>query len=640
MIAGLRNVSDDFFDDGIIRSYVEVFDLICKKINILHNDNERFFYFIDTDYVMDTTRGFRYENITPAYDKILTGGFRDLKYPDENTEFRRNYNMVCESICTLIMRIVKEMRCEDRKSTSAEVFMNMIDKPASHFEEAIQRMLFLNQLFWQTDHRLVGLGAWDSYLIPYYNKDIKEGILTRNDVIHILEDLFKVLHENYRYKSNVLMGDTGQIFVLGKSTIEGEYVCNDLTYLFIEAMKNVNQPDPKCLLRINKNTPDDLISLALDSISTGLGAPLLANDDVVIPCLTGFGISEEDACEYTTSACWEPLIGGKSACNNNRTPLNYLRALDNLFKRDDLENIKSFDEMLDRYLFYLGLNINAVKRVLKNQVFQNDILLSIFTYGCFENEKDVSAGGGLYGDLGITSVAMGNTIDSLYNIKKYVFDENKYTLFDVKRMIATDFEGQKEMFEELQRERSHFGCDDPDVITLTQKIMDFASEKLSDYTDNFGSRIKVGLSGAAYMDAARNFGASFDGRHKGDPFTVHISNESNEAFTEIINYASRLDYTKNQFNGNVIDFMVSPDFIKHNMEKMIGLIKGAVVAGFFEMQMNVVSSKTLIEAKKNPERFPNLIVRVWGFSSYFKDLPDEYKDVLIKRALENERKVA
>ena len=110
MIAGLRNVSEDFFDDGMIRSYVEVFDLICKKINILHNDNERFFYFIDTDYVMDTTRGFRYENITPAYDKILTGGFRDLKYSDENTEFRRNYNMVCESICTLIMRIVKEMR--------------------------------------------------------------------------------------------------------------------------------------------------------------------------------------------------------------------------------------------------------------------------------------------------------------------------------------------------------------------------------------------------------------------------------------------------------------------------------------------------------------------------------------------------
>ena len=55
------------------------------------------------------------------------------------------------------------------------------------------------------------------------------------------------------------------------------------------------------------------------------------------------------------------------------------------------------------------------------------------------------------------------------------------------------------------------------------------------------------------------------------------------------------------------------------------------------MQMNVVDSKTLIEARKNPESFPNLIVRVWGFSAYFKDLPDEYKDLLINRALKAEQ---
>ena len=56
------------------------------------------------------------------------------------------------------------------------------------------------------------------------------------------------------------------------------------------------------------------------------------------------------------------------------------------------------------------------------------------------------------------------------------------------------------------------------------------------------------------------------------------------------------------------------------------------------MQMNVVSSETLIEAKAHPEKFPNLIVRVWGFSAYFNDLPEKYKDVLIQRALKSEGK--
>ena len=200
------------------------------------------------------------------------------------------------------------------------------DCPAEHFEEAIQRMLFVNQMFWQTDHRLTGLGAWDTYLYPFYEKDLAEGYLDREGVREILRDLYRTLHDYYEYKSNILMGDTGQIFVLGKSDLEGNYLCNDLTYLFIEAMKDVQLSDPKCLLRVNKNTPRDLIELALESIATGLGAPLLANDDVIIPELIEFGIEPTDACEYTTSACWEPLIGGKSSS------LSLLSRFSNAFK--------------------------------------------------------------------------------------------------------------------------------------------------------------------------------------------------------------------------------------------------------------------------------------------------------------------
>ena len=82
--------------------------------------------------------------------------------------------------------------------------------------------------------------------------------------------------------------------------------------------------------------------------------------------------------------------------------------------------------------------------------------------------------------------------------------------------------------------------------------------------------------------------------------------------------------------------MVSPDFIHQNWDKFVDFLMICIKKGFFEMQMNVVSSKTLLEARKHPEDFPNLIVRVWGFSAYFKDLPDDYKDVLIERALKNE----
>lgn len=150
----------------------------------------------------------------------------------------------------------------------------------------------------------------------------------------------------------------------------------------------------------------------------------------------------------------------------------------------------------------------------------------------------------------------------------------------------------------------------------------------------------MGLSGSAYLDAARGFGASFDGRHKGDPFIVHISNEDSNGYTAIINFAAALKYSDSRFNGNVVDYMVSPDFINNNWEGFIDFLMASIRVGFFEMQMNVVSSKILIAAKNKPEDFPNLIVRVWGFSAYFKDLPEEYKDVIIERAKKREALVS
>ena len=102
------------------------------------------------------------------------------------------------------------------------------------------------------------------------------------------------------------------------------------------------------------------------------------------------------------------------------------------------------------------------------------------------------------------------------------------------------------------------------------------------------------------------------------------------------NFSGILDYSGIKSNGNVVDFFVAPAMFKTDYEKFIRFIKSSIKVGFFEMQINVVDSKTLIEAKKFPEKFPNLIVRVWGFSSYFNDLPENYKNLLIQRALESE----
>ena len=129
-------------------------------------------------------------------------------------------------------------------------------------------------------------------------------------------------------------------------------------------------------------------------------------------------------------------------------------------------------------------------------------------------------------------------------------------------------------------------------------------------------------------------------RKSGEPYKVHISNETASSYTQVLNFASMMDYCGNRFNGNVVDIMVNPDFIMDNKEKFKYLLMGAINKGFFQMQANVVSSDILIDAKEHPDKHTGLIVRVWGFSAYFNDLPDSYKTVLINRALISEGKMA
>ena len=186
------------------------------------------------------------------------------------------------------------------------------------------------------------------------------------------------------------------------------------------------------------------------------------------------------------------------------------------------------------------------------------------------------------------------------------------------------------------KKQSKFGDDNQEIIDLTNDITEFTNNVFKSKTNKFGAKFKFGLSAPSYIAKSPNIKASFDGRRDSEPFNVHISNEDNRDYTELMRFASKLDYTQSRFNGNVVDFMITPDFINKNFDKFKDFLKISLNMGVFQMQLNVIDSKTLIDAQTNPDKYPNLIVRVWGFSSYFRDLPKDYQDVLIKRALEHE----
>ena len=633
---------------------------LFRKVDI-HIPKSGFIFFLD-EFKNLSEEGHIIDNISIDYSRVLKTSvyeYNELYFHpksgrgfarDLSSDFIKNQLDTLDGIELLIYRIIKKLRNSNHNERAkfARYFENMIDKPAEHFEEALQRILFYNQLLWQTGHGLNGLGRLDKILEDYYFDDLNSGFITQEEVYDLIKSFLKTLHTYYWYKSAALMGDTGQVIVLGGKYDDeyGEYYFyNDLTYMFIQAIKDLQLPDPKVLLRVSEETPRDLIELSLETINTGIGSPLFSNDEVVIDKMIEFGYDKEDANNYVVSACWEPSAVGKGFEQNNINFISFLKPLNEFFDGETeqfLDNILSFDELFNSYKYYLKKDADELIAFLDDIEWNNDPMLSLFIDDCNDRNMDISQGGAKYNHYGITTVGLANTVNSLYALKKLVFEERKYSLNELNKIRKNNFKKDKHqsVLNDLKNVKPRFGMGDDEILDISQEIVQFLEDCFKDYTNKFGGKIKFGLSAPSYISAGEEISASFDGRKAGEPLSTHISLDTNKDFTEVLRFASKLDYGGAKFNGNVVDLMLSPNFIKNHSDKFTDFIYSSIKLGFFQMQMNVVDSKTLIEAKENPESHPNLIVRVWGFSAYFNDLPEEYQDLLISRALKNEGKIA
>ena len=574
------------------------------------------------------------DNLSLDYSKVLNTSLNELKenYLDFD-DYSQNQIKALEAIEILIDRIIIEIDQSNRKDKEEfiEFFENIKYKPVETFKEALQRILFFNQLLWQTGHNLNGFGRLDYVLNDIYDADS----ISKEEALLLIKDFLKAGHSYYIYKSNSLIGDTGQIIVLGGLTNDS-YFTNDLTYLFLEAVRDLQLPDPKLILRYANDVPDDLFNLAIQTMVTGVGSPLISNDEQVIPDLINFGYDKKHAQNYVVSACWEPAPVGKGLELNNIDSLVFIKPLNDLLDNEDLSEFDDFDEFFLKYKEYLSDYTNELLAEINSKDWEVDPLLSLFIDDCNLNKRDFSQGGAHYNNYGLTSVSLSNTVNSLYNVKKLVFEDKLFTLGELNNLRKNNFKDEDII--KLLKSQAKFGMDCPDIINLTNDITEFTNEIFKSRTNKFGAKFKFGLSAPSYIAKSPNIKASFDGRKNSEPFNVHISNEDNRDYTELMRFASKLNYTESRFNGNVVDFMITPDFINKNFSKFKDFLKISLYMGVFQMQLNVIDSETLINAQRNPDEYPNLIVRVWGFSSYFKDLPKDYQDVLIKRALENEGK--
>ncbi len=525
----------------------------------------------------------------------------------------------------------------------AELFSRVPKYPAGGLHEALQSIRLVSSVFNLADNYQFGFGRMDQYLFPFYERDIKSGRLTKDEARELIAEFFIALNKDTDLYRGIQQGDNGQSVMLGGCKPEdGSSAVNELTYLILEVSRDLKLIDPKINLRVDSNTPDDLLELGCELTRCGLGFPQYSNDEIVIPALVKMGYSLEDARNYTVAACWEFIIPGKGVEIVNQGAVSFPYAVDYAFEKV----MKKANFSMEHLRYFVKESITQqVRDILQKREIRTlpSPFASIFFHGCIEKRKDASECAP-YQNVGIHGAGSANAADALTAIKEVWEHEGIRGLRELLKAKKENFAQNEALRNKLQNDMPKVGNAD----SRADSELKFLFDTFADVADAFSSatkKIRPGSGSAMFyiwlVDENMKWAfepkvaATADGRYKGEPFSTSLAPSHGikvDGVLSVLKSYSVIDYSR-IINGGPITIELSPSVFsaEQGIRKLAQLIKYFVKLGNQQLQLNVLDAAVLEDAMAHPERHRNLIVRVWGWSGYFTELAPEYQRHVLAR---------
>lgn len=354
----------------------------------------------------------------------------------------------------------------------------------------------------------------------------------------------------------------------------------------------------------------------------GLGFPQYSNDDVVIDGLVRLGYDTEDAVDYVVAACWEFIIPKVGADVANIAALSFPKIVD-ICLHKHLLSCSTFDEFMEKVEEEIHQECDNICGSIKNLWFVPSPLMQM----CMGEIK--------YNNFGIHGTGISTAADSLYAIKKHIYDEKTISKTELIEAVDSDFEKHSHLLPVLRYETEKMGNDTPvDDIAVT--LLDMFSNSLKGRKNCRGGIYRAGTGSAMfYLWHANEIGASPDGRRKGEPFGANFSPSLFARINgpvSVIKSFSKPDFRKT-INGGPLTLEFHSSMFKDEdcIKKVAMLVKAYMDMGGHQLQLNTVNLETMKEAQKHPENYRQLVVRIWGWSAYFVELDKEYQDHVMRR---------
>lgn len=561
-------------------------------------------------------------NLSPNYERVIADGLEKSK------EYADEYGVrVIDAILELSERYRLEALRTGREDI-AEVLSRVPAKGAKTFREALQMLRIIHYSLWLEGNYHNTLGRFDKYMYPYLKADLESGRISKDEAYELLCDFFLSCNKDSDLYVGVQQGDNGQSMVLGGLDKDGNEVFNLLSEMCLEASGRLLMIDPKINLRVSKKTSLEVFEKASRLTKAGLGFPQYSNDDVVIDALVKKGYDREDACDYVVAACWEFIIPGKGADVANIGALSFPKVVDNVL-HNGFEESNSFDELMEHVRNEIKSQSDKICDGIKNLWFVPSPFMNV-CMDCNIYE------GGKYNNFGIHGTGIATATDSLYAIKKYVFEEKSVEKKQLVKAVDEDFKNDPSLLAVLRNETDKMGFDNDEVDEISVKLLNMFADALDGKTNCRGGNFRAGTGSAMfYLWHADEIGASPDGRRKGEPFGTNFSAS---IFAKIPGPFSVIkSFTKQPFdracNGGplTMEFASSMFNDADSINKVAMLVMSFIKLGGHQLQLNAVNLEKLKDAKIHPENHRQLVVRIWGWSAYFVELDEKFQNHVMLR---------
>ncbi|MCR1565739.1 formate C-acetyltransferase/glycerol dehydratase family glycyl radical enzyme [Mixta sp.] len=602
-------------------------------------------------------------------------------------QFLKAIAIVLEAVSDHIIRyadLARRMATQEARPARREELLRIAEnceviahQPPKNFWQALQLCYFIQLMLQiESNGHSVSFGRMDQYLYPFYRRDVElEQTLTREQAIELLHGCWlKLLEVNKIRSGSHSKASAGSplyqnVTIGGQNLRDGKGVdaVNPLSYAILESCGRLRSTQPNLSVRYHAGMSDDFLDACVQVIRCGFGMPAFNNDEIVIPEFIKLGVAPEDAWDYAAIGCIETAVGGKWGYRcTGMSFINFARVMLAALEggRDATSgkvflpqeqalskgNFTHFDEVLacwDKQIRYYTRKSIEIEYVVDTVLEENahDILCSALVDDCIERAKSIKQGGAKYDWVSGLQVGIANLGNSLAAVKKLVFEQGAVAQRQLAEALASDYDGltHEQLRQRLINGAPKYGNDDDNVDALLVRAYQTYIDEIKNYHNPRYGRGPIGgdyYAGTSSISANVPFGAQTmatpDGRKARTPLAEGASPASGTDHlgpTAVIGSVGKLP-TGAILGGVLLNQKLNPATLDNesDRQKLMALLRT-----FFEdhqgwhIQYNIVSRETLIEAKKHPDRYRDLVVRVAGYSAFFTALSPDAQDDIIAR---------